>query len=53
MRSVFMNQNTVVIEEIVCVAADVRTLVANQYLFIRTVRQPLCQHAAGKTCSYN
>jgi hypothetical protein len=50
---IFVDQNSVLVVMIVCVATDVRTLVTQQDLLVRTSRQPLREHAAREPGAYN
>ena len=51
--AVLVYENAMLIVMIVGVAADVRTLVAQQHLFVRTAGEALGQHTAGESRSNN
>src|SRR5205085_10720690 len=53
MRSVLVYKNAIIVVKIVCIAADMRTDIADQQLFPDAVRQPLGKNTAGKPGSDN
>src|SRR5215831_11380689 len=52
-RAILMYQNAGIVVVIVSIAADVRPLVAQQDLLIRSTRKSFCDHTAGKTGPHN
>src|SRR5687768_18455709 len=53
MWTVFMNKHTMLVVMIVGVAANVRTLVAQQHLLVRTAGEALREHTARESRSNN
>jgi hypothetical protein len=53
MRPVFMDQYSIVIKTVVCIAADVRSFITNKNALPGSVRQAFRENTARETGSYN
>src|ERR1044071_4594664 len=50
MWPVLVYENSGRIDRVVCVAANVRATIAEQYRFVRACRKPFCDDTACKSC---
>src|SRR5687768_6410284 len=53
MRSVFVNQNSVLIEIVICISTNVVTLVDDKNFFVGFGGESFCQDASGKSGAYD
>ena len=52
-RTVFVDQNSILVVVVVSIAANMLSAIANQNLFIRACCESLCKYTAGKAGTYN